>query len=153
MLCDGYCMCVVVHASTRCSGLVSVMARSTKQASNLCFQAPNAVAEKAPEAPPSALNPNEWKAFKVQSIDTGGPPNTSRYRSCVTVMSSTLPAQHCHEYCCVSPLLLCPAILKPVLLLQIWFRGPQARGWLAGGVMLGHKARHVCFKIIRAVRY
>ena len=43
-------------------------------------QAPSAAAEKAPEAPPSALNPNEWKAFKVQNIDTGGPPNTNRYR-------------------------------------------------------------------------
>ncbi|KAL3159030.1 hypothetical protein ABBQ32_011029 [Trebouxia sp. C0010 RCD-2024] len=41
---------------------------------------PNAAADKAPEAPPSALNPNDWKAFKLQSIDTGGPPNTNRYR-------------------------------------------------------------------------
>ena len=97
-------MCVV-HASTRCSGLVSAMAQSTKQASSLCFQAPSAVAEKAPEAPPGALNPNEWKAFKVQSIDTGGPPNTNRYRFCVSAMNIILPAQL--QLC--SPVLLCPA--------------------------------------------
>lgn len=29
----------------------------------------------------SALDPNEWRSFKLQSIDTGGPPNTNRYRS------------------------------------------------------------------------
>ncbi|KAK9861443.1 hypothetical protein WJX84_008451 [Apatococcus fuscideae] len=28
----------------------------------------------------SALDPNEWRAFKLHSIDTGGPPNTNRYR-------------------------------------------------------------------------
>lgn len=52
---------------------------------------PSVVAEKAPEASTSALNPNEWKAFKVQSIDTGGPPNTNRYRS--GVPAAGLPAQ------------------------------------------------------------
>ena len=62
----------------------------------MVLQAPSAVAEKAPEAPPSGLNPNEWKAFKVQSIDTGGPPNTNRYRfvatnSCVHPQSSLFP--------------------------------------------------------------
>lgn len=44
------------------------------------WMAPSAEAEKAPEQKPSALDPDNWKAFKLQSIDTGGPPNTNRYR-------------------------------------------------------------------------
>lgn len=46
------------------------------------WQAPTASAEKAPEAdkPSGALDPKEWRAFKLKSIDTTGPPNTSTYR-------------------------------------------------------------------------
>ncbi|KAK9843869.1 hypothetical protein WJX84_007415 [Apatococcus fuscideae] len=44
---------------------------------------PTAEAEQASpkgQTAATALDPNEWRAFKVQSIDTGGPPNTNRYR-------------------------------------------------------------------------
>lgn len=54
--------------------------------SSAAVQTPTASAEKAPEAekPAGALDPKEWRAFKLKSIDTTGPPNTSTYR-CYTV--------------------------------------------------------------------